>query len=1122
MYPGESINYVITATLSPVTIGNVKNITATVLKDDGTLADPSNIISGAVSAQYVLSTDDPEIKIVKTTSDKEYTPGVSPGNEVVYDISVENTSDKYFANNLIIVDKLSCIKTEQTGGSGSGNAFTSWVLDVVSGSDDQGTDAGLFNYGSTQTGDLTISPDIAPGQKVKYQLRATVSDTSIGTILDDDLMCNDDITESGTGINMPDGNLSVSKDVDQYYYSSGQELTYTIKVTNKTSGFAEQIPVVDDLASVMVTDIYGKSVPAYTSWEIIASAEKIEGGVAGDTLTGITDPILYPTILDVEASIQPKTIITYTIKARVTPTANGEIKNTVTVQGNVVADRSSIPKAFYVTVEKLAKVGDSSAFSRLQAAYSKPDNKITYQLIVKNDDANGFATNVNVVDDLATIQADMLEPDNTPMTVFTGWTITASKSIIDGSSLTIPQQNALLNATDVGHYTDNESIDLIAQIPPNIQIIYTVVATIDRSDANKILWGKFNNIVTVTTASNGRTVSDNVFIVPKEPDVFVTKLSKNEHFEIGKEVTFEIFVFNNGNGFANNVDVSDDIEALNVFNPGWTITAKIDDHAKSGSYPDVKSTWPESGNIGSEIDIDPKESSGDFSGMGYVSYTITGIIKDDYAKQEISNTVVTYDPSLGTTSSSTAEIGIDKFATKFNVSIIKTSDKVRAIPGEDLTYSITLRNASKTVTANNLTVADLISGIRAVLANDKDDQIENYADQSPFEYWSVKLPGENDFGPDTNDNFIYPAVGSTDKLTLAPEETKTFEIKARIKDNFVGSDNDAGGLNDLLKNDAYVYRDFGEVTEVSHVAHHENKRASAGAHTTRKLYVNGVETQFYSPGDTLTYTVNVSSTSGYLNNHSIYEDLKGLKVELMDGSQGNPFSDVFTVNVEKEDSDGGAGTTDGTLDGVVKDSNDINTTIDVAGGDSVLYTVEGIARYDAVGDISIGGIIVRPNEQHLNFSKVVDELNYEPGETLTYQLIIENDGKGNAYNVSVSDEISNVEVQLIDGSTGPAFEPGWTIVPHVIGGDSSANAQVGTVVDGQDINTLASIPMDATISYVVTTVVNPKAVGDIVNVLTVDGDRVSTLSKPNTQKFEFEKRFWLIMIPTVQQVYPVA
>ncbi len=1112
VYPGESVEYLISAQVSPVTIGSIKSLTAKVLTDEGALASATDTISTVLDPERVLEVGDSQISITKLTSQAQY----SPGQNVVYDITVENLSSSYFANNLIIVDKLSCIKTELAGGVGEGSAFDSWTLEVVNGSDSQGTDAGAFDYGTTKTGDLTISPDIAPGATVKYKLTAKVSDNAVGHILDD-ASCDDDITESGTGIEMPANSLSVTKDVDVYKYSAGQELTYTIKIANTSDATADMIPVVDELSKVMVTDIEGNSIPAYSSWEISADTDyKIdETLIAANTSISSDD---YPVGLNATLTIPPHTIVTYTIFTRLNPKANSRISNEVIVDGKAIADRGSVPRDFSVTASKSAQVDGSST-----NYYSKPNNSVTYQIVVQNEKSNGYATNVQVQDSISSIQANMLEPDNTPMAVFNSWTVSAQKSVIDSSDLTTEQQNNLLAASDVGTFSDNTDLDTTAQIAPNVRVTYTIEAQIDRSDSNKIVWGTFTNTATISTPDNGESITRSASVCPHDPDVLVTKTTPNENFTIGDTVVFDIHVFNKGSGYANDVDVSDDINALGVFEPGWIITSVVDSHDKTGSYADEKSAWTDGGNIVSKVDIDPKESEGEFGGMGYVKYTVTGVVKSDYTEDEISNTAQIHDPLTNTDKSSTAEISKNGSDAEFNVSILKTSDKVRVVPGEEITYTITLLNNSETVTATDLTVVDLMTEIKSVLANDNNDSglndnktnnVADYPSQSPFEYWKFKLPGESNFGPANNDDFIYPAIGSSDALTLAPKEVKQFQIRAQVKDNFIGIDT-SGYLERLLPNYAYVFRHYDDVDyRESHVSHHENEITSNGSGTTRQLLVNGVANQYYSPGDKLTYTVKVYSTTGYLNNHEVNEDILSVDVLLMDGSSANPFSTLadsaaaFTVNVMKDAGNGNDGTTTGEYEdgAVIADGQNIKTTIDVAGGDYVLYTVEGIVREDAVGSITIGGITVKPNDYHLSFYKTSDEATYQPGQEVTYHLHITNDGLGNAYNIPVFDELSAIKVELVDGSDGSAFTT-WTVNPVVTGAEDGSNPQTGIEAGykDKDIDTYASIPAGATIDYQVTTTINPNAVGEIVNVLSVNGDRTSASLTPAAPKFNYSK-----------------
>ncbi|MCV5391284.1 hypothetical protein OFC62_41845, partial [Escherichia coli] len=65
-----------------------------------------------------------------------------------YEITVTNGSSKYFANNLLIQDNLTCVMTEQAGGAGDAQAFKVWKIEVISGEDSLGSDPGSYSYGS--------------------------------------------------------------------------------------------------------------------------------------------------------------------------------------------------------------------------------------------------------------------------------------------------------------------------------------------------------------------------------------------------------------------------------------------------------------------------------------------------------------------------------------------------------------------------------------------------------------------------------------------------------------------------------------------------------------------------------------------------------------------------------------------------------------------------------------------------------------------------------------------------------------------------------------------------------------------------------------------------------------
>ncbi len=1093
LYPNESITYLVKASISPVAIGEIQGANAGVYDESGKLVQDAQI-SEVVKAERVLNVNDPEIKIVKTTKESQYIPG----NTIEYEIEVSNASSKYFANNLQVVDDLTCVQTAQAGGAGESAAFKRWKLEPASSEDKLGTDHGSYNYGSWTTTAVTVSPDVAPGKSVIYKLTAEVSDSSIGLILDDNPACSDNVSESGSGVQMPEDNLRASKDVDNRFYSSGDVLTYTIRVDNDGDGFANQVRVIDDLHAVETLDIYGSVIPAYNSWTITAEAFKADGSTANATDTGITGTVSSPDILNVEATIEPHSYVIYTIKAVTDPLANDHIQNSVTVDGEVYADRGSDPRDFEIEVNKTVKTNNDSGFNSEKTSYSKLENEITYQLHLKNAKGNGYATNVKVKDAISSIEAGLLEPDTATKKVFSSWTITADIVSDD------PELNGNSKYTNVGKFEDNKDLDTVVQIAPNVEVIYTITAQIDRSNGDEIIYKQFSNSVVVETpdSDSQSSAQDAATVYPKTPNVVVVKTTKENEFYPGQWVEFDITVYNRGAGYANEVRVKDDIKGMDVFSE-WEITAFTDKNNspyKTGSFPDNKSNYPNNGNIDTRIDIDPQT----VQGMGFVTYKIRGLVKKDYKKYEISNTVEIHDPINNLDQSATAEIG-DSGDAKLNVSILKTADVTRFTPGDDVTYFIYLQNNSENV-ADNLKLVDPLTEIKSVLANKKDNDAADFGEQSPFEFWEFDYGDGKGWQGRTTDDLIYPLGGVDTSFSLAAGETRIVKIKARIKDNVVGSRDISGMLEPIIANDAYIFRDYKQVSEESHVSHHEMERVDSGGNTTRQLLVNGKASQFYAPGDTLTYKVKVSSNKGYYNNHKVAENIKGVEVLLLDGTKENPFSDRFNVGVEKEDNDGGDGTTDGTLNGTVANNENITTTIDVAGGDYVLYIVEGVVRDDAVGDITIGGITVNPYDYHLSFTKTVEEKNYQPGKPITYHLTIKNDGKGGAYNIPIVDKISEVTVDLLDGSNDLAFVDGWTVKPVISGGTSGSQVDLdGKVADNQDINTHASIAAGETVDYVVTAKVNANAVGNIVNLLQVDGDTVSAESKPDTQKYDFEK-----------------
>ncbi len=1079
IYPGEEILYTIAVDVSPVAIGQIPKATARILDNDGS-ADSADVFANVLNTENVLSSSSSQINRTKTTSDSTYTPGITGENEVIYEILVSNTDSNYFANNIEVIDNLTCIVTQQVDGT-QAPAFSEWKLEV-DGLAGDGSNYGSFSYGSWTKNDINIKADIAPSGYVSYKLTAKVSDTSVGQIVDasPDACLGDNIHESGSGVQMPNPNLKVQKEVDSRYYSAGSTLNYSITVENNGDGYAINVPVYDDLASVTTTSFDGSTINAYMSWGITAVSYAEDGSISAVSNAGFSGSIegnqTNKKILDVLATLAPHEKIIYSIEVLVNPLADGEIRNSVLVDNVLYSDRGAYPKDYYLLFDKRVEGNDDSS------RYTDTTDTVTYTITVTNPEGNGFASNINIIDEISSIEAELLEPTGsmTSKPVFESWEISAKKEADS------PWVEAV---TDPGLFSDDNDLNVEAQIPPGATITYTIVGKLDRRVDTEILWGTFKNTATVT--GDKANLSDTVTTYPEEPNLVVSKLPQSTAFTVGMPATFDIWVYNRGNGYANDATVKDDIESLNFFS-SWTITASNNVDKPGSRYDEVA----DNENINTDVDITPD---------GWVHYEVTGIVKDDYSLDQVSNVVEVYDPITDREHDSSAQIDNGKNPYNVNVSISKTTDIVRYKPGEDLIYTIVVSN-NDDAPENDLYLVDRLSEITTTLANDKDDEAEDVYSQNPFENWSYAIDGGAYSTPSTSDVII--------PLSLPAENRVTINIKARVKDNAV-SNGIKSGEEYLIRNEAFlIHKDsLGCTASCAYV-----KRAVAENHQVHNngTVVRTTNISRYSPGDELTYIIEYNSQDehGYRNNVDVNELINDISVDLQDGTVGNPFYDdvsgtnQFTVDVDKSDPTN-LGTTDGTKDGTVANNNDIKTTIDIDEGEDVTYTVKGIVRPDAVGNIRYHETLVIPNDYHLNFDKVTDEKVYEPAKTITYRLIIENDGAGNAHDIPIIDELSKIETELLDGSTGPAFTS-WNITSSATGVDASyvdAGAGAGNVYSSKDtdLDLSVDIPMGATLEYQVVATINDQSNGEITNTLTVDGDTIAHQISQEARQINYEK-----------------
>lgn len=1064
--PGESIEYEVSGVTGPSAIGEIAN-KATVSSASGYNKSTPFI----TTTPKALNTAD--IDVTKTTSTVEYQPGTT----VVYDIVVKNNKLGQFVNNFNLVDKINSIEAEQVDGS-TGRAFSSWTLNVVDPTNSQnGTKPGTAIAGSSGTSDINIDVDIAPGEFVEYQLVAVIGSETVGRIVDGDIP-GDNVPESGEGIIMSTPKLNVAKIVNDTEYSPNEVIEYRIIVENDGRGYAVDIPVVDELSKVVSTT----GATAYSGWEITSAIEAVPGST--DTPSGNSGIAVEPLVdtdLNVLADIGPETRLVYTIKATMDGRATGWIQNEVSADGNLVADKGVFPVEPDVRATKTASP---------QWYSDEEPLVITYTLSITNEGDAGYAQGVRVEDDLKDIGVELL----------------------NGSSLTEAFETVSVSTTLNGSGTESATnggiVDGVLTDTVNItaggSVVYTITAGVKKDIAtDTIPYGTISNSATITPVDiEGKP--DTPFDVgdstrPKQPRLSIIKATPNTNFVPGSSVVYNIRIDNSGAGYANNARVTD---VLSSAFSSWTIATATDTPYR-GSNADINSELQDNQNIDVTADIAPG---------GYVEYIITAVVDSNYTGDVINNTAKVVDSQSGNSYESSADV-TDAAGSNRGLFITKKADKFSHIPGSPLTYTIDIYNTTDTDIVFGDTgyrVLDRLSEIESGLANDGSNppaDITGY----PFEniVWSGSdgRSGSIGEGQDFEDQPTVPAAvgGNPGKYTY----TMTMDVKESV-------------LPGKMRNAVYLV-DGGNAL-ISKGSLETNRGGNFGT-LTREVNIDR-----YRPGEELIYRVKATGgTDGYMNNLDIDEGVNSISVPLIDGGSGNPYynpdigNNEFTVDVYINGVLNGTPNSGGTSrPSNLPDNTDISDTLDIAPGDEIEYVIKGNIRPDADGTINYSGHVINSNgssgtktlvtdpyRHNLIVNKRTREDSYEPGEEVTFLIEIRNNSDGNAGQIDIEDEISNLTVELSDGSTGAAFEPmEWsvnTLVEQIGAEDYTVYADGGAYGDNTDINTKFNLPIDTKLTYEITGRVNSKAVGDINNTATIEGDKVTGQVGPYRADLDADK-----------------
>ncbi len=562
-------------------------------------------------------------------------------------------------------------------------------------------------------------------------------------------------------------------------------------------------------------------------------------------------------------------------------------------------------------------------------------------------------------------------------------------------------------STDGASGSGNSFSDSTLNLASGATATYTITGTINASATPGTV---VNAVATVTAptgvtdpASGNNTASDTITTTGNvQADLQVTDSENATSYAAGTNVTYTVVAKNVGPGSVTGATIADTF-ASTLTGVSYTVTG-------TGGAVDTTNASSGTGNLNETVNL----PSG-----GTLTYVVTGSIPSSAATGSLNDTATITAPS-GVTDTNTANntASVSATITKVADLAITNSDNGVTTPGGNVTYTLVVTNNGPS-DASGIKVSDVIG-----------NEITGVT-------WT-STDGASGSGNSFSDSTLNLASGATATYTIT------------------GTINAATANATAVSATATVAAPPG-VTDTNSGNNSATDTITTGAPTQADLRItNSAGASTYAAGQAVTYTIIVTDAGpGNANGASV----------------ADTFSTLTGVTY--------TATSTGTASGYTSSSGNISDTVNLTSGSSITYVVTGtIPSSSSVTSISDTATVTAPSgvtdpntannsaTATIAVNKVADlAITHSDngvtasGGTVSYTLVVTNNGPSDASGIKVSDvignEITGVTWTSTDGASGSGnsfsdstlnLASGATAT-YTITGTINASATPGTVVN---------------------------------------------------------------------------